>query len=398
MSEELQKPPVIDFDALMQPISEENPSGENLRYSGLYDEINEARRADDDLNLGEWQTQLKTADYRRVIELAIPALTSQTKDIQIAAWLSEALVREYGFVGLRDSLRIITAFQDTFWDSLHPEIDEGDMEGRGNAIEWMDVQGSMAIKTAPITSGKGLSYIDFEDSRIFDIPDDLSALEPEEQQRYNELKERAEKENRSTAEMWRQAVKQTRRQFCEETNFVIEECWEAYKDLNRVIEEKFDRNQAPGLNNLRKILDDIHSQVKKILEKRRIEEPYESELETDEYVDGSGETVSRGGGTGGSSGPVQSRSEALRRLAEVAAYFQRTEPHSPVSYLVQRAVKWGNMPLESWLMDVIKDDGVLGQIRQTLGLDTSSSGWGESGYNYEETSTETTTEASDDSW
>ena len=45
MSEELQKPPVVDLDVLLQPISDENPSGESLRYSGIYDEITEARRS-----------------------------------------------------------------------------------------------------------------------------------------------------------------------------------------------------------------------------------------------------------------------------------------------------------------------------------------------------------------
>ena len=56
MSDELRMPPVIDLEVLLQPISEENPSGESLRYSGIYDEIAEARRADDDLNQGEWKT------------------------------------------------------------------------------------------------------------------------------------------------------------------------------------------------------------------------------------------------------------------------------------------------------------------------------------------------------
>jgi type VI secretion system protein ImpA len=55
-------------------------------------------------------------------------------------------------------------------------------------------------------------------------------------------------------------------------------------------------------------------------------------------------------------------------LAEVADFFRQTEPHSPVSYLVQRAVKWGNMPLESWLQEVVKDESVLSQIRETLGF------------------------------
>ena len=60
--------------------------------------------------------------------------------------------------------------------------------------------------------------------------------------------------------------------------------------------------------------------------------------------------------------------DAIRRLAAVAEYFHRTEPHSPVAYLVQRAVRWGEMPLEAWLQEVIHDEGVLGQVRETLGL------------------------------
>ncbi|HLA95154.1 MAG TPA: type VI secretion system ImpA family N-terminal domain-containing protein, partial [Pyrinomonadaceae bacterium] len=138
MSEELQKPPVVDFDVLLAPISEDSPSGENMRYSGLYDEINEARRADDIVDQGAWQTELKVADHKKVIDLSVDALSAKTKDIQIAAWLSDSLVRQYGLAGLRDSLKLVGSLQDLFWDTLHPEVDEGDMEGRANAISWMD--------------------------------------------------------------------------------------------------------------------------------------------------------------------------------------------------------------------------------------------------------------------
>jgi type VI secretion system protein ImpA len=62
------------------------------------------------------------------------------------------------------------------------------------------------------------------------------------------------------------------------------------------------------------------------------------------------------------------RPEALRRLAAVAEFFRKTEPHSPVSYLVQRAARWGEMPLEDWLQEVIKSQDVLGEVRETLGI------------------------------
>src|SRR5213592_2173018 len=114
MAEIESKPPVINFETLFAPISEDKPSGEYMRYSGIYDEISEARRADKDVPQGEWQTEVKYADFRKVISLAVPSLEKDTKDLQIAAWLSEALVKEHGFVGLRDSLRLMTGFQENF--------------------------------------------------------------------------------------------------------------------------------------------------------------------------------------------------------------------------------------------------------------------------------------------
>jgi type VI secretion system protein ImpA len=64
----------------------------------------------------------------------------------------------------------------------------------------------------------------------------------------------------------------------------------------------------------------------------------------------------------------------LRRLAAVAEYFRQHEPHSPVSYLVQRAVRWGEMSLEDWLREVINDRGVLAYVLQdTLGLKEENS-------------------------
>ena len=59
------KPSVIDLEAMLSPISEEKPSGEPMRYSGLYDEISEARRADEDVEQGDWKVALKVADFRK---------------------------------------------------------------------------------------------------------------------------------------------------------------------------------------------------------------------------------------------------------------------------------------------------------------------------------------------
>lgn len=371
-SEELQKPPVIDLEEYLKPISEENPAGESLRYAGIYDEIKEARFADKDVPQGQWRHELKTADYRKVIELASNALKTQTKDLQIAVWFSEALTKENGFVGLRDSLKLIVGLQDTFWETLHPEIEDGDMEARANALEALDKQTSEAIREKPLTEGEGLSWVNWEESTRFDIPDNLDTLNYNDQERYKELRQQAETEKRVTGEQWRKAKAATSRLFCEQTYFILNECWTEFENLNRVIEEKFDRNQAPGLNLLKKTLDDIQTQVKRLLDEKRLQEP---DPEDETATDAQTETETAGDGSvmmvaAGRTGAIQNRQDALKRLSEVSEYFRKSEPHSPVSYLVNRAVKWGDMPLESWLQDVIKDESVIFQLRETLGFNT----------------------------
>ena len=377
MSDELRIPPVIDLEVLLQPISEESPSGESLRYSGIYDEIAEARRADDGLDQGDWKTDQKVADFGKVIDLCIPALTTQSKDLQIAVWVSEAITRKHGFAGFRDSLLMLAGLQENFWDTIHPEIDEGDMEGRANAISWLDVQFPLAIKSAPITPVSSYTFNDWEDAKKFDFPDNMDALPSEELAPLNVLKAQAEKEHRVTSELWNKEKALTRRDAVERVNFVIEECWAALADLNRIIEEKYDRKQMPGLSNLKKTLEDIHTRLKLLLEEKRLEEPDPVEEVDESAEDGEGSSASGAKGGGSVGGAINSRKEALKRLAEIAGFFQKTEPHSPVSYHVQRAVKWGNMGLETWLQEVIKDESVLFQLRETLGVAVGGGGGGD---------------------
>lgn len=382
--EELTTAPVIDLEGLLQPISEEKPSGENMQYSGLYDEIREARRADLVLEQGQWQTELKVADYRQVVDLAVPALMTQTKDLQIAAWLSESLTRQYGFAGLRDSFKLMRGLQENFWETCFPEIDEGDEEGRANAIAWMDKPEVLVltIQSVPVTDGDKLSYLAWEESKRFDIPENLETLESADQERFTQLRAQAEQEKRVTGEMWRKAKNQTRRAFYEQLSFTIEECWTEFEALNRTIEEKFDRNQAPAMTGIKKLFEDLRPAIKRLLQEKREQEPdpvdeAEGGAAEGEQTTEDGTVIS--GGVATATGAVRSRQDALKRLADVAEFFRKTEPHSPVSYLVQRAVKWGNMPLDSWLQEVVKDETVLGQLRETLGFGAAdNSGYSDS--------------------
>lgn len=367
---------VINIEALLVPIAGENPAGENLQYSGLHDEIREARRADDDLEQGDWKRDLKTADWRQVLSLSIEALTDKTKDLQICAWLAESLVKLHGLVGLRDGLKLMRGLHEQFWDTIYPEIDEGDLDARANALAWMDRQTAIAIKAVQVTgasSGANFSYTQYEDSKQFEIPEDLSALSSEQIERIDAMKAQIAEERKLTTDDWSKAKKATRRAFFEGLYALLDECWTEYQSLDQVMDEKFGR-QTPGLGDLKKTLDGIRSLIGNIVKEKRISEPYPNELEESTASEIEGAEGGAGYSLSGTNGSIRARHDAFRRLTEVADYFRVTEPHSPVAYLVERAIKWGQMPLEVWLEDVIKDGGVLGQLRETLGLRSEWSG------------------------
>jgi type VI secretion system protein ImpA len=97
--------------------------------------------------------------------------------------------------------------------------------------------------------------------------------------------------------------------------------------------------------------------------------------ESDEFATGfDGGTAVSGAPVGGGAaavqgGPLQTRAQALQQLRQVADFFRRTEPHSPVAYLADKAAKWGAMDLHSWLRTVIKDHGSMAQLEELLGVE-----------------------------
>jgi type VI secretion system protein ImpA len=367
--------PITDIETLLKPISDETSVGQDLRYvlfdqkKGIYwhDRIREAHRE----NL--YETVPKLPDWPTVIDLSTKALTSHTKDLQIAAWLSDALVKHNGhdrLAGLHDSLKLMRGLIEEYWDEVFPEIDpegdDGHFRARANIIAALDGRLSIAIKTIPFTesvSGFKYSFMDWETAKSFD-PSDKDGLDS-----YGAYgSEQAVQERKITIEDWDKAVNGTPYQFFKGRLDLLHECTEELTMLGEAIDLRFKR-EAPGLKGLRRSLEDLTSLMKKLeREKRPPEVAAEIEgsmtTEDPELLNGR----AAGFGLPAISGSIQSRNEALRRLADIAEYFRQTEPHSPVSYLVQRAIKWGNMPLDVWLEDVVKEENILGQLRETLGI------------------------------
>jgi type VI secretion system protein ImpA len=62
------------------------------------------------------------------------------------------------------------------------------------------------------------------------------------------------------------------------------------------------------------------------------------------------------------------RESALRSLETLAAFFRRTEPHSPLSYTLDEAVRRARLPWLELLDEVIADRSSRDAFLTTLGI------------------------------
>src|SRR5260370_19960844 len=241
-------------DHLLNPIAGENPSGASLRYAPLFDKIKEARREDDDAPQGERAHERKAADWKQVIKLAGEALATKSKDLQLAAWLTEATLRTEGFAGLLASLRFCQGLIETLWDSLYPELEDGDAEFRAAPLDWIGSRLDQPVRMVPMTR-KGYDWFQFKQSRAVGYEADASGNETKQ-----EARTQAIADGKVTAEDFDAAFTATPKSFYVESKQNLDDCLAAVEALGGVCESKV-WEATPSFAGLRRSFEEVRSCV-----------------------------------------------------------------------------------------------------------------------------------------
>ena len=147
---------VIDLEMLLAPISGDNPCGVSLRWEPVYDQIKNARTVEEGV-LGEDTSGTNKVNWGELARLAIGVLTDRSKDLMIAAWLTEALLAVHGFAGVRDGLLLIQGLLTRYWDEVFPLPDDGDLEPRVAPLVWLMDADRGAPLTEPLARNALLS-------------------------------------------------------------------------------------------------------------------------------------------------------------------------------------------------------------------------------------------------
>jgi type VI secretion system protein ImpA len=268
-------------DELLDPITADQPAGENLRWLAEWDRIKDARQSDDDgLNAGNWvKKDAKSADWRLVQQLSAALLRTRSKDLQLAMWFTEANVKLRGFAGLREGLAVARELLSRYWDAgLYPVLEDGP-EDRSGPLVWFNDKVVDSILSVPITcstsADRNYGILDLRDARIVgseaQCKDDDGDISPQKRRQYD----KAVAEGRVSLDMFESAVKESRRAAYEDLSSEFEAAYAEFKELEKVIDEKFG-DVAPNLSNLRAAFAEIREESAHILARKRKEEPGES--------------------------------------------------------------------------------------------------------------------------
>lgn len=331
-------------DDILKPIDGPAPAGPSLRYDPVYDRIKEARTETDVpvIEGDPWQGERKSADWGQVVKLCSEVIATRSKDLQLAAWLTEGLLRKDGFGGLREGLVLLRELQDQFWDHLHPEIDEGDQEFRAAPLEWVGGYLDTPLRLSPLTRS-GLTLLKYQESRSVGYEDD-----PDEEKRENRRSN--VNEGKITGEEWDEAFNATPKEWYRTAVKELDGCIEAATALEAFTDERYDPDVRPSFKKLRDALAEVRRTTGQLFTRKLEMDPDPVAVEeigplddagVEAGVEGTGEAEA-GEGEPLSAEP-RNRKDAGQRIAAVARFLRKDDPRDPTPYILARGLAWGSL-------------------------------------------------------
>ena len=353
---------------MLAPIPGDNPQGVDLReddssrspYRRLKDARSEARDAE---KLAETPDPTDPAPvdpgpmWRTLRDLGRQLLTETTKDLEIAAWITEGYLRSHGMAGLAAGCQLITGLIEQYWDGLYPLPDDYGMETRVAPIAALNGRSSLITPLSRLVlfrraDGSDVEYYQYQASAALPSLDAARR-----QQRIEAGVTPFDEMERDARTVGLRALTRLR----DDASQALA-AWEA---MAAAVDERAGE-EAPSTGDVREVLQSIATIA-------RLYAPQD---------DAPAETMETGGETGGDHGDadpgatarggmarqITTREDALKTLASLALFFRQTEPHSPLSYTLDEAVRRARMPWMELLEEVVGDTDTRNAILTSLGI------------------------------
>lgn len=350
----------MDPVALLEPRSEDAPSGENLEYDPVFVEMELAAQPGEETQIGDTVTEGSDPEYAEVIEKGLEVL-ERSHDLRAAVYIGEALLATEGLTGFAKVTTYVKGCLEQHWATCHPELDEDDDDDPTMRINTMrgfcGAPGGesgpspiyRALRRAPLSESRGFGRFSMRDIEIAEgliqAPEDMANIP----------------DTASVAAAFRDSDES-----------VVAERLEAAKtilDDLKAISAVFDTEtpgRGPELDPVIKQAHQIHKTINNYAGGGDAVDAAEDD-DAGEFGDAGG-AVSSGAPAGTVAvGGLRSPADVANALDRIIEYYQRNEPSSPLPIILKRAKRLVNADF----MTIMKDlaPGGIDNVRMVSGSD-----------------------------
>ena len=362
----------LAFDAVLAPIAGDNPCGIDLRLDTSHDSLyykikslrSQARALERRRAYGETDLESPEGLWRELVTIVPQTLAEKSKDLEITAYLIEALIREHGFAGLHDGFQTVQHLCEQYWDHLYPLPDE---DGRFatrmtylSGLNGVDAEGTLIrpILMCPLTIGETVPACT---TATYQRSQSFISLPPEQQAEQLE-------NGGISPEMIATAVKETPTDFLANQHKSISQCLDAFGCMSKTLDEK-SGDDSPHTSSIQNALETCQETLQYVagpaVPDTKIDEATQDAAEELDSVSTEGLPTSA---MPVKDGKIHTRADALRVVGEAARFFRQTEPHSPLSYAADQLVRWGQMSLPELLAETIPDPQARAHFFTLMGM------------------------------
>lgn len=321
----------MDLEALLAPVSDESPAGEDLSYDAERQQIEQPFEVPADAP--------EQPDWRETVKL-IAAQSERTKDVWLAVYLARAGARQGQLETVDLGCQMLAGLFERYWDSVHPTLDELGYQGRKGPCESLTKIAEFLgpLKRTILISHPRLGTYSGADLERF-------ATEGDAADGYG---------------MFRAAVAEAEQADLQAAIDRLDSIRDGIRRADTILTANADGDTGTNFQTTYETIEAIRSALA----------PYagivvDASEDTGDAGD-SGEYAASGDAGGGAriGGRVGSREDVITALDAVADYYRSREPGSPILTLIQRARVWVNMDFMAVLEDIAPES--LTEARRVL--------------------------------
>lgn len=324
---------------LLKPISQQSPAGRALGYTVWYDQIRAARHEEEDfLPQGVWVHTGKKADWPQVQQLCSEALSRESKDLQIAWWLTESWSHLYGVMGLLRGLELIEGLVRDFWADLHPKLTE-DLDYRMMPFFWANTKlAQRLLMIMPLTYPQDMSLpmlyygqyqAYFQQDKTVSTPHQLGE-----------------------AAIWADAFQGTEAGYYENCSHFIALCLQKLDELNKLITKL-----APSLPGCLSALQQAIARLGQVIDHLKTEKHNGTSVQAPTPAVPNPER------------PIADiEKENYIHLERLVAQLLQIDPHRPAHQVLRQAISWRALSLKDLMATIPGNEEDQVRVLKLLGL------------------------------